>query len=42
MDVDGEDDSLRKLSESGTRAWPIEGIVSGMMLRKNEIQLPVR
>jgi hypothetical protein len=35
--VEGEDDSLRRLSERGTRDWPIEGIISGMMLRMHEI-----
>jgi len=31
--VEGEDDSLRRLSERDTGVWPIEGIVSGMMLK---------
>jgi len=30
--VEGEADSLRRLWERDTGVWPIEGIVSGMML----------
>lgn len=36
MGVEAEDASLRKLSRRGTRVWPIEGVVSGMMLKMGE------